>query len=151
MKYPSRFSPTHGAFSLKTIERTAAKLREWIYEDESNYSLSKFALEIGINRQRFPEWARRSEVFNEAYQLAKQKQEWYMFDGALHQRLSANMAKFALVNHHDWVDRTETTVKQEPVFAQINESTQKKLAQKVEKLENNVEQPEIVECDTEAT
>lgn len=141
--YKSRYSPTHGATPLHVIEKRAKELIEWIQADDNNYSLSRFALDIGVNRQRFPEWARKSQVFNEAYQLAKQKQEWYMFDGALHQRLSSNMAKFALVNHHGWVDRTETTVKQEPLFAQISEATQKKLEQKVKSIENKVEDADL--------
>lgn len=141
--YRSRFSPTHGAYSDKTIERIADQLIDWIYADDNNYSLSRFALDIGTHRQRFPEWAKRNKKFRHAYELAKQKQEWYMFDGALHQRLSSNMAKFALVNHHEWVDRTETTVKQEPLFAQISEATQKKLEQKVKSIENKVESADL--------
>lgn len=142
--YKSRFSPTHGAFSTKTIERVADQLIDWVYSNDRNYAISKFALEAGIHRQRFPEWAAKNEKFRHAYQMAKQKQEWYIFDGALHNRLSPNVAKFALINEHGWVDRTETTVKQEPVFAQINESTQKKLEQRLNGIENQVEEPEIV-------
>lgn len=130
-----------GAYRIHTIEKVGQQLLDWIYEDEKNYSLSKFAMKVGIPRQRFSEWAKRSEKFKYAYDMAKQKQENYIVDGALHQRLSANFAALMCKNFHGWVDKHETTVRQEPVFQNLGDQKVDKMMKRVE---NNVEQPEIV-------
>jgi len=103
--YKSRYSPTHGAYSKKTIEAKAEELVEWLDASPNNYWLGHFAEHCKMHRNRFPEWARKNEKFRAAYEYAKQRQENYAVHGALHQKLSANFAALMCKNFHGWVDK----------------------------------------------
>jgi hypothetical protein len=96
-------------YSNEDIERFANEFLIWIKND-SNFWVKDFCLEKGIDPRLMSEWAKENEKFSEAYSLAKGYQESRIFKGSMQKTFDSGMSKFALVNNHGWIDKTETKV-----------------------------------------
>lgn len=94
-------------YSIEDIERYADELVEWM-KDESRFWFKDFCLERGIDPDCIAEWAKDNKRFNGAYRLAKGLQESRIFKGSMLNSFNCGMAKFALMNCHDWKDKQET-------------------------------------------
>lgn len=94
-------------YSVEDIERFADDLLVWIKQEE-NYWLKDFCLEKDIDPDNMSIWARENEKFEEVYKLAKGYQESKIFKGSMNESFNCGMSKFALINCHGWVDKTES-------------------------------------------
>lgn len=94
-------------YSTKDVERFADELLSWI-KLEGNFWMKDFCLERDIDPDYMSIWAKENEKFGEVYKLAKAFQESKIFKGAIHETFNSGMSKFALINCHGWVDKTES-------------------------------------------
>jgi hypothetical protein len=62
-----------------------------------------------LNEIRLVEFAETSEAFAEVYKRAKAWQECKLVNGGLNKKYNCSMAKFVLVNHHAWKEKTEVS------------------------------------------
>lgn len=55
-------------------------------------------------------WAKENEKFCDIYKIAKAFQESKILKGAMCESFNSGMSKFALINCHGWVDKTESKI-----------------------------------------
>jgi hypothetical protein len=108
-------------YTEEWLAKEATLLLEWVSFPE-NFYFKRFALERGYTSQRFPEFAKRSEVFKEALALAKEWQEVKLVEGCIHQDFNSTMTKFVLQNCHGWQEKTQVTgIENKPFYSIMNE------------------------------
>lgn len=83
--------------TLEFIENEAEELLKWI-EDKNNTSifLTEFALKRKYSRQRFVEFAKKSERFADVYEMAKNWQEVKLATGGLTKKYEPTFCKFVM-------------------------------------------------------
>lgn len=96
-------------YSTEDIERFADELLVWI-KCESHFWIKDFCLERMIDPKYMSEWANENEKFREAWSLAKSFQESRIFKGSMIDNYNAGMSKFALINNHGWIEKSESKI-----------------------------------------
>ena len=96
-------------YSNEIIEEYANQLSQWS-KNPDNIWLKDFCLERDINPDLISKFANKNERFAGVYELAKHRQESKIVNGAFKSTISCPFAKFALINHHGWAERSETKV-----------------------------------------
>lgn len=96
-------------YTTEYIEQLADELIIWI-KKESNFWVKDFCLEKGIDPRLMTDWCKENERFSEALSIAKAFQESRIFKWSMLNKFNSTMSKFALINNHGWVDKTETKV-----------------------------------------
>ena len=115
-------------YSTEDIERFADSLMEWL-EDQENYWFKDFCIKHKIDPDILPMWAKENEKFAGCFKFAKSIQESRIFKGAMIDSFNSSISKFALINHHGWVDKQETKVSGDSsnplafVYSQIDGTT----------------------------
>jgi len=94
-------------YSTEDIERFADEFIVWM-KNPDNFWIKDFCLERDIDPDYMAEWAKENEKFSGAHKLAKGLQESRIFKGSMLSTFNGNISKFALVNCHGWVDKSET-------------------------------------------
>lgn len=108
---PEKTKPFAGrpvTYTDEWLAKEATLLLEWLKEPK-NFYFKRFALERGYTSQRFPEFSKRSDLFKEALELAKEWQEVKLVEGCLRQEFNSTITKFVLQNCHGWQDKTTIT------------------------------------------
>ena len=100
-------------YTAEFIQNEADEMINWFNKSESNVFLIKFATLRGYSKQRFSEWAKSNPYFSEQFTRAKEIQEARLLEFGLNGRHKEQMSKFVLVNHHDYKERSEQSVKTE--------------------------------------
>ena len=99
--------PWNSKYALHEIEDFADRLLEWM-EVEDHVFLGEFYTYYGLTGKDAPKFARRSERFRQAINLAKDIQEMKIAMGGLTRKYDASMCRFVLMNHHGYVNKTES-------------------------------------------
>jgi len=73
-------------------------------------SLAGFAVHVGVSAKTINEWRKRHEDFNEACEIALQKQKEHIIHNASTGQMPTNFAIFLLKNNHGMVDKVENEV-----------------------------------------
>ena len=93
-------------FTDEIIKDLADKLSIWL-ENPNNFWLGDFAAANGIHRQRFTDFAAKSEYFAQTLSHAKQVQETRLVKLGLSKNANPAMAIFALKNVAGWRDSAD--------------------------------------------
>lgn len=107
------------------LEHVAEKLNEWVdksIESGDNFLLGKFCFEskLGFLPSYFARYCERCIDLDNAYNRAKEWQEYKMSEGALFNKLNAKFAALWLSHAHGWKinSNDETTKKADGEIAQ---------------------------------
>jgi hypothetical protein len=133
-------------YTPEFIEKEAEALLEWCKKEDSYY-ITGFSLERGYSRENLFLWARKNQVFNRAYRIAKETQEYRLFQNSLKNKINPSIAKWGLACNHKW---------KEPPMEVINtsQSSAQKYLEIQEKENVNGDEPKTetepprIECET---
>jgi hypothetical protein len=88
------------------ILKEADALKVWL-KDTNNVYLKEFAFIRGYTHQRLTEFAKKSIIFSDALERAKDCQEIRLVKGGLNNIFNSSICKFVLQNCHNWRDKQE--------------------------------------------
>jgi hypothetical protein len=91
------------------IENEALEYEKWM-ENPDNVFATKFAFDRGYPRQTLLEFAEKNKSFSSVFARARARQEHLLAEGALFGRFKEGMAKFLLVNHHNYTEKVQQEV-----------------------------------------
>lgn len=94
----------------EAIDREADALLDYMNQDE-NLFVEKFALSRGYHPQRFGEWNKIHDRFASIYARCKKIQEIKLVERGLFGIHKEQMSKFVLVNHHNYLDKSQIEAK----------------------------------------
>lgn len=87
------------------LDHLAKSLKEWTKSHSSKNKfgmLKKWCFDNDFHPKHFKRYIEKHEEFREAYELAKEWQEYIICHGALNQTLNARFAQFFLGCNHGW-------------------------------------------------
>lgn len=96
---------------LYDADQLAEELMEWSDNEDSLY-LKEFTSARKVPASYLTRWAKESERFCEALEIAKDRQEIKLFKGALKGKLKEGTAKLGLSIQHGWKEEKIATVVQ---------------------------------------
>lgn len=91
---PPRYTP-------EFIEKEAEALLKWCKKEDSYY-ITGFSLERGYSRENLAIWAKKNGEFARAYRIAKETQEYRLFQNSLKGKINPVIAKWGLACNHKW-------------------------------------------------
>jgi len=92
-------------YTDEVLSELAKSLREWVKNlaDKNKFDmLKRWCFDNDFNPKYFARYAEVNEEFKEAYEWAKEWQEYIISYGALNQSLNARFAQFFLGCNHNW-------------------------------------------------
>ncbi len=107
--HKTRFGTRNEKHSPGYIDELAEKLLEWM-DIEENVFFKDFCVFHHLDVNRLADFARSSEKFKEAMNIARDIQESKFAMGGLKRKYDSGMSKFMLMNHHGYTNKAETKV-----------------------------------------
>jgi len=100
-------------YTKEVIENYADEFEKWL-EDDENFWFKDFAIKNKFSPDLFHRWAEQNERFSRVLEQARHKQESKLFKCSLTNTYNANMVKFALNVHHDWIEKKQVVHSNDP-------------------------------------
>ena len=100
-------------YTPEVIEGWAEKFKEWL-KDERHFWLKDFALDNDFHPDYLSEWAAKNEKFRRVYEIAKERQQSRLVNGAITNTYNPSFTKFVLNVHHDWIEKKQTIHTNDP-------------------------------------
>jgi len=94
-----------GTYTFERVQQLTESLQEWVKNaimNEEDFLFYRWAFKIGMNPKRISHLATLSENFKEAYEMAKEWQEFRLQEETLRKNTDYKMAKDMLCTHHGW-------------------------------------------------
>lgn len=100
-------------YTQEWLEEEAEAFIAWMKKPRSIY-FKTFAIERGYSPTRLHEFAKMNDNFSRAMEYAAHWQEQKLLTTALYNETNAGMAKFVLINRHDFSDKVTHDYSQAP-------------------------------------